>query len=268
MSKLKSKILFNLKEYGPKNLFLRKIFRLLLKIIYPRSIKINLGNKYTVKLIADYVGYINFGGGHNIGWENCIDSLNNDDIFIDIGAHIGLYTLPAAHKLKMGRVFAFEPSIKNYTVLKNHIELNNLKNVKLYNLLVGNNDSSIKFYEQINSVSPKNSIVKVDKISSYEEVIKKQISLDSFFLDKKITPNSMKIDVEGAEIFVLNGAKNLIKLSKPRIYLSVHPVRIKKLGQDISQLYKFIDEINYSIYDMDMNKPEKLQLDEYILLPN
>jgi len=268
MANIKSSILSILKQYGPKWFLLRKLFRDVLKVLYPNGMRISLGNRYSVRIIPDFVGYVTFGDRHNIGWSHCIDSLTEDETFIDIGAHIGLYTLPAALKLKKGRVYAFEPASSNYNILKKHIKMNSLSNVEIFDYLVGDKGKSVKFYESKNLVSPKNSIVKVDKISSFEPIIKKQISLDNFFLGKNIHPNVIKIDVEGAELFVLKGAKNIITKTKPKIYLSIHPQWLENLGLSVNQLLSLIKELDYSIYDMNMNHPYKINLSEYIILPN
>jgi len=256
-----------IKKHGPKNLFLRSCFRKFLKILFPRGIFIHLGNEYKVKIIPDFIGYVNFGGKHNRGWHDCIDSLNGDEIFLDIGAHIGLYTLPAAIKLDRGKVYAFEPATVNYQILTKHIKMNNLVNVEAKNLLVGDLDKNIKFFEQEKLVSPKNSIVMIDKISHYNTVYKKQVSLDNYFKDLDVVPNVIKIDVEGAEVLVMNGAKKLITKSKPKIYLSIHPGRINQLGQSIEELLELINNLNYNIFDISMNRPKSINLDEYILIP-
>lgn len=53
-------------------------------------------------------------------------------------------------------------------------------------------------------------------------------NLDSFSEQNKITPNIIKIDVEGAEMLVLKGAINILKQYKPRIFLSTHSVELEK----------------------------------------
>ena len=268
MANIKSSILSILKQYGPKWFLLRKLFRDVLKVLYPNGMRLSLGNRYSVRIIPDFVGYVTFGDRHNIGWSHCIDSLTEDETFIDIGAHIGLYTLPAAIKLKKGRVYAFEPASSNYNILKKHIKMNSLSNVEIFNYLVGDKEKSVTFYECNNLVNPKNSIVKVDKTSSFEPITKQQISLDTFFLGKNIHPNVIKIDVEGAEILVLQGAEKIITKTKPKIYLSIHPKWLVNLGQSVNQLLCLIEELDYIIYDVHMNIPNKINLDEYILLPN
>ena len=267
MLNLISTTLSNLKEYGPKNLSLRKFFRKILNILFRNGIFIHLGNKYKVKVIPDFIGYVNFGGKHNMGWNDCIDSFKGDEIFFDIGAHIGLYTLPAAIKLKKGKVYAFEPATINYKILIKHIKMNNLENVVAQNLLVGDDDKNVRFFEQEKSVSPKNSIVKINKISHYNTLYKKQISLDNYFKDLDVNPDVIKIDVEGAEVLVLKGAKKLLSISKPKIYLSIHPGRINQIGQSVEELLELINNLNYNIYDINRNKPKTINLDEYILIP-
>ena len=85
MTKLLSNIFSILKRYGPKYILLRKLFRTILKLLYPNGIFIKLGNKYPVKVIPDFIDYVYFGGEHNIANKHCIDSLNGDETFIDIG---------------------------------------------------------------------------------------------------------------------------------------------------------------------------------------
>tara|TARA_B100000886_G_scaffold338235_2_gene300627 strand:- start:213 stop:1025 length:813 start_codon:yes stop_codon:yes gene_type:complete len=268
MKNIKNNFLYYLKKYGPKNFFIRKIFRYILKTVYSNGIEIRLGNKYRVKLIVDYIGYISFGDRHNKAWSHCIDALKPSDVFFDIGAHIGLYTLPSALKLKFGKVHAFEPGTYNLDVLKKHVNMNSLYNVQIHDYLVGQEGKNVDFYENLNSMSPKNSISKVEKIDSFDHTIKRQISLDEYFLDKKIYPDVIKIDVEGSELLVLRGATRIIKQSTPKIYLSVHPLWLDNLGQSVKQLKKHINELDYTIYDINMQVVDHLGLDEYILLPN
>jgi len=261
-------ILYFLKKYGPKSFFIRKLFRVFLKYIYPNGIMISIGKKYTVKLIVDYIGYITFGDKHNKAWSHCIESLKPTDIFFDIGAHIGLYTLPSALKLKEGGlVYAFEPGSYNLGILKKHVQMNLLNNVHIYDCLVGDKNDRVDFFENTSSMSPKNSIAKVDKISSFDQTLKKQISLDEHFFKRKIYPNVIKIDVEGAELFVLIGAEKIIKKGMPTIYLSIHPNWLIELGQTVNQLLEFIEKLGYNIFDINMKTPEVISLDEYILLP-
>ena len=134
-------------------------------------------------------------------------------------------------------------------------------------ILVVDDDKNVRFFEQEKSVSPKNSIVKINKISHYNTLYKKQISLDNYFKDLDVNPDVIKIDVEGAEVLVIKGAKKLITKSKPKIYLSIHPGRINEMGQSIEELLELIDNLNYNIFDINMRRPKTINLDEYILLP-
>jgi len=228
---------------------------------------VRLGNKYPVRVSPDFVGYVEFGDRHNKAWTHCINTLKEDQTFADIGAHIGLYTLPAALKLKKGRVYAFEPAKETCRILKKHVIMNALDNVKVFNWLVADEDRILKFRENRNSISPKNSIAILDEISGFTSTKKNAISIDSVFHENNSYPDVIKIDVEGSEILVLLGARETIAYAKPIIYLSIHPKLIESLNQSVEQLLCIIREIDYSIYDVEMKKANEIAMDEYILLP-
>lgn len=64
-----------------------------------------------------------------------LDKIKPEDIIYDIGANIGLYTLPAALKLRgTGRVIAFEPVPMWFNQLKDNLSLNSIQNVDVYNV--------------------------------------------------------------------------------------------------------------------------------------
>ena len=58
------------------------------------------------------------------------------EIFIDIGSHMGFYTVNLSQLVKS--VFSFEPIIENFNQLKENMKINNFKNVKIYNLALSN----------------------------------------------------------------------------------------------------------------------------------
>ena len=85
------------------------------------------------------------------------------------------------------------------------------------------------FYESSES-SGMNSIIEIGRKKITNKRYIPSITLDQFCKDKKISPDIIKVDIEGSEIEMLIGAKNIIKKSRPIIFLSYHPFHIKKLG--------------------------------------
>ena len=72
--------------------------------------------------------------------------INSNDVVIDIGAHIGLFTLYASQFCNEGTIYSFEPVKENYELLLENVKSNNLEQVRIFNLAVSNSNESIKLY--------------------------------------------------------------------------------------------------------------------------
>ena len=94
------------------------------------------------------------------------------------------------------------------------------------------------------------------------------VSLDAFCKDNDIQPELIKIDVEGAEIDLLLGAKNVLMLHKPVIVLSLHPQYIEKMNQSLSDLRSYLEEVNFRCLTIDRKDNNDFHQKECILLPN
>jgi len=136
--------------------------------------------------------------------------------FLDIGANVGLFSIPAARKVRHGDVFAFEPTDSVYKVLRQNIGLNKLTNLQSFQLAIG--DRVGEAVLQIN-VSGKDGLNTIGKPTHPDSEIVDQQTVPITTVDTFVHQNSishvdvMKIDVEGAELPVLRGAVNL--LTKP-----------------------------------------------------
>ena len=170
------------------------------------------------------------------------------DICIDVGANIGIHTINLARAVgTTGRVIAFEPVHRNSLLIELNCSLNNLTNVTVVNAplfstggkaLVANmpnNDSSLAFFEENTGQS--------------QAVNTRSLTLDDYCADQRLdSVNFMKIDVEGADLQVLRGAKKLLSSSrKPRVVVveMIDPY-LKRFGDSINSLYEFMCERGYS----------------------
>jgi hypothetical protein len=105
-----------------------------------------------------------------------------------------------------------------------------------------------------------------NKDSIYNKIVKEQITLDSFVAKNGCIPGLIKIDVEGAEINVLRGAKSVLSEYHPEIIISVHPKHLEILGHSVDELTKEIRGFGYQIYNIDGSQVnDKLQSGEYYL---
>lgn len=166
------------------------------------------------------------------------------DIVVDCGAHVGKYTLPASKMVGVGggggKVIAIEPHPENYRTLLENIDLNGFRNIVPFNVAAVDYDGQILLNESINDAG-----YGVKGPSSKDSILVKARTIDSILLGdlglNKV--DYMKIDVEGAEVEVLKGARKIIAES-PYIKILIeiehsHKIEVdamlKELGCDKSE---------------------------------
>ena len=143
--------------------------------------------------------------------------LRAGQIFFDIGANVGYFSLLAA-KLTApdGFVVAFEPLPRNTNFLRQHIGLNALEQrIKLYEAAVSDHDGKT-FFDLGKSSA-------MGHIASQGQLEVQLLSLDSLIKSGEVPmPDVMKIDVEGAEFEVLQGAKEILAEHHPLLFIDTH----------------------------------------------
>ena len=211
----------------------------------------------------------NWGGGHNSGFRFCVEASRGKTCVLDIGAHIGLVTMPISRLLAPGgKVFAFEPSLANRETLKRHLALNDIDNVEIVGSLVGDRDlAEVTFYEHT-GISGMNTRAPVKSPDQYSTTLRTQTTLDSFCAKHGIRPDIIKIDVEGAEFSVLEGASSILAEARPLLIVSVHPQHLEALGRNAGELHGLAAASGYTVSDTDGRHVDTFQLDEYVLKAN
>ncbi len=132
--------------------------------------------------------------------------LRPEDMFADVGSNIGSYTILASGVVGAKSV-AFEPVPSTFYFLNKNIEINKLNNISsAYNVGVGSNKGNLKFTNDFDTINH----VVVGNEHDINTIDVEIITLNDFFTDKQV-PTLMKIDVEGFEKSVLEGAANVLK---------------------------------------------------------
>lgn len=125
--------------------------------------------------------------------------LHESDTIVDIGGHIGLFTLFASQFCKNGKIYCFEPVKENYDLLLSNVTLNNLSNVSAFNVAVTDKTSTVKIF--LNKDDSGHSMFSHD-LNSVEV---KSTTLKSIFDENNITTcDFIKMDCEGAEYDIIN----------------------------------------------------------------
>lgn len=152
-------------------------------------------------------------------WENVYlreCRVRDNDIIIDVGAHVGLFTLKVARIAKRGLIIALEPHPFTFSLLKLNLKMNNIANVMPLNLALADYNGLGRLYisERLDSctLSPHKDRKYLGRKGFLHVRVR---TLDSLLQELGVRSiNFMKIDVEGAELEVLRGASRTLSESE------------------------------------------------------
>ncbi len=149
---------------------------------------------------------------------------------LDLGAHIGLYTVLLSRKCT--KVVAFEPSKVTREALIETLNLNDCTNVEVRSECVTNTTGEIVFHDTGTRASNANSIAPIGKPT-------KEISIRIDDLGMKF--DFIKIDIEGSELLALRGATKTLATTK-YLTLEVHPELLNTLGQSSKEIFELLND--------------------------
>jgi FkbM family methyltransferase len=148
--------------------------------------------------------------------------LKEGSTFIDVGAHIGFYSMLSSHLVGSGgKVYSFEPTPWTFELLKKNTL--GMGNVKIFNLGASDTDGEMSFsdygpgYGAYNSASTEGTMLTFQP----KKIIAKTVGLDSFFKQNNIRPDFIKLDAEGFEYKILNGLSETLRTVRPIITLEM-----------------------------------------------
>ena len=193
--------------------------------------------------------------------------LEQGDCFVDIGSHIGYFSLLAASLVgKYGKVLAFEPDQTNYNHLIENLALNKFENVTAYNVAMGSEVKKTEFFVNLDNdgghalwdvgLHPFN-------VKSQAQKTTREIQLMT--LDRIIQTQGLKnvkvikIDTEGSECNILRGALNtMLDHNVPFIICEVNHFGLIQMGTNESELRSYMEGIGYDTYAYE-NRETKIE---------
>lgn len=232
----------------------------LLKIIKtPKPIIINtfFGSKMKI-VIPEVVSSFLYVGNH---FEPEVEQallryLGTGDVFVDVGAHFGYFSLLAAKLVgNTGRVFAFEPTPSTYKVLGENLE--NRPICTTINKAVFSKNSSVIFHDFGIELASLNSLYspRTTMTISGKDIKVDTVSLDSYFYNKSYKLNFVKIDAESAEFEILQGMKKILSRDKPVICIEKTVVPVRGAAPN-ENLFNFLLSRGYKSYQLINNRFE------------
>ena len=162
----------------------------------------------------------------------------------EIGVQYGDYTA-YFNKRYNTKIIGFDALIDTMEIRHTNLMINNCKNVNIYNIIIGNGNN-IKCFKNFDMLINENILISENmKYKNYEikefetekldELLKNKMSLKDFNID------IVKIDIEGNELYALEGMAEIINKYKPQFIIEVHS---HKLFTDV---YNFLNKFDYVI---------------------
>jgi len=230
----------------------------------------------SVKILLDYSNVSQkFIGSHlerGVAYEAelfalMLKKLKRGDTFLDIGAHVGFFSMIAARLVgESGSVYSFEMNPENYSRLMTNAGLNDFKNIRPHNWAVSDDSKPIYFWVNKDndgghslwdcgkhSFNEKSRVLP-QKMASYS------IALDHYNSLGKV--DFIKMDVEGSEVLALNGMIELLKKNLPIVALEINNFGLAQMGHKYQDIRTIMNEIGYRCWLIEGGDPREIPMDE------
>ncbi|MBW2557916.1 MAG: FkbM family methyltransferase [Deltaproteobacteria bacterium] len=240
--------------------------------------------QYSLKISLDLTQFsqkimwncLNKGQLYEPGTSHFLASaLREGDSFIDIGSHIGYFSLLASIIVgSSGQVFAIEPELSNFDRLTTNISLNKFSNIKTFNVALGSKIEQKQFFVNTDNDGGHAlwnvGLHPFNKNSRANPVVRniKTATLDSLFEDND--PDSLKlikIDTEGSECAILQGGANMMsRQNVPYLICEINRFALQQMGTSEKELRLHMEQSGYETYLLnDENQSfTRLSKDDYI----
>ena len=171
---------------------------------------------------------------------------NCNNIFIDVGGHVGTTSLPYSRLFT--EIIAFEPNPVSYDLFIKNIQTNNINNIRVYNTGVHSKSTDCTIVKH----GSNSGCYYIQECKKSEHTIP-VIKLDDLTYDKPV--DFIKIDTEGSEIFVLEGAYNVLSEYKPLLNIETNSCSERFFGYNKERIFEYLKSLDYKVLDDDGNNP-------------
>jgi len=170
--------------------------------------------------------------------------IKNNDVVIDVGGHIGLFSLYASQYCKIGTIFCFEPIKDNFDLLVSNIQINNLSNIHYFNKAIFNENKPTRIYLNSSDQAAHsifghgNNFVDIDTTTLSEVMDSNRIKMC----------NLLKLDCEGSEYEILQSTPDDYFNRIQKICLEYHI--LENNFEPLNLLKSRLTSLGYKVFDM------------------
>lgn len=177
--------------------------------------------------------------------ESIRSLLKPGDVFLDIGANLGYYSLLASFSHPDIRVLALEPVAGIFERLKNHLEKNGLSNAEAWHLAAGKENKHISIHISGRDNEGMSSLLPPGNDSGQKERVE-MVALDHWSITRELDMlDLVKIDTEGNEWDVLKGMESLLLKFRPRVLVEINPETQSRFGYSERELTEWMKMRGY-----------------------
>ncbi|WP_338767946.1 FkbM family methyltransferase [Bernardetia sp. ABR2-2B] len=185
--------------------------------------------------------------------------LKNTDTVFDIGANIGIYSLWMSKFVEDGKIIAFEPDPKNHQRCKEQLLVNNLQHIVLEDIALADQNGILEF--SIGKDMENHLLLNIKESKALNSIEVKSQKMDDYCQEENISSlDFVKIDVEGAEKFVFEGANKLLTSQKIKCILLEVNQQQEKFDTGKKDVAAILREAGYSFYDYNYHKNKLIPL--------
>ena len=222
-------------------------------LIRPARIQVEPGVSFLLDprdLVA--VSILRGGGWQSEVWDSLSPSLSEGGVFLDIGAHIGYFSMKAAIGVgKTGRVVAFEPNPETLKLLRDNVTANRAWNVIVAPVACTDREQILTLYAGPSSNTGASSLARENADILFEEPPRpysvRGRPIDDVVRELNLTRvDAIKVDVEGAEVFVLRGAVNTLKRFHPKVVIEIVEQQLASFHTTPEELISVLTAAGYN----------------------
>lgn len=185
--------------------------------------------------------------------QHFLSAVRDGDVVFDAGANVGAYCVPAARQRRDTRVVAFEPIPLNAALLRASVLINGLTNLDIVQACVSDSAGEIEF--SVSEDSAYSSIIDTGRKLEAARLRCRAVTLDEQCAAMGIvSPNLVKIDVEGAELRVLLGAGRAFFEAGPGprlVMIELYDQNLQAFGTSIDEVVALMARHRYRPYVLD-----------------
>jgi FkbM family methyltransferase len=178
-----------------------------------------------------------------------MEKLGPTDVFFDVGAYVGFYSVIATVACSVAEVHAFDIDPTNLELISSSLGLNGTRpgSVQLVSAAIGANTGMIVGFgpHKTGNLSTQQVMGSGSAEGASADRKALSLSLDEYCKQMRVKPTFVKIDIEGAEAFAVDGMHWVLRVAEPKILIEVHPELIGRYGRSVNDVLSTLAAYGY-----------------------